>query len=89
MYTQPLALSISTQNSEKLTWLHPSIGIVVLSVPVLLELTGVFTVDSGHFSRPGSQVCLIIPKLHYQIGNIAWELAKPNSLVAEFSTELK
>ena len=28
---QSLALSGSTQNSKKLTWLHPNIGIVVLS----------------------------------------------------------
>ena len=28
---QSLALSSSTQNSEKLFWLHPIIGIVVLS----------------------------------------------------------
>ncbi len=29
---------------------------------------------SGHFSKPGSQVCFEYSELHYQIWNIVWNL---------------
>ena len=37
------------------------------------------------FYTPGSQVCFDYSQLQYQIGNIAWELAKTNSQTAELS----
>ena len=40
------------------------------------------------FHSPVPKFVFIILKLQYQINNIAWEVAKANSLVGELSTEV-
>ena len=65
-------------------------GSVTMTFVLFLVATNKYILQSisGHFSKHGSQVCFQYSQLHYQIWNIAWELAKLSSQFAYLSTEV-